>query len=142
MAAIAIAALWAFLAVLQPIVDLFESLPGLEKLLVGAAAAVAAIKTLWAMAIGPAYGRVKECVAAVKGWGQDVHAATTADLPARMERVESEQAASKTELAEMKAQLTAYANVERAAVKGALEAAARPRSARATDPGVRTGWRE
>jgi hypothetical protein len=45
-------------------------------------------------------------------------------------------------MASIEARLDAFATAERAAVRGALEAATAPRPPRRTDPAPRDGWRE
>lgn len=115
----------------------FGSLPLLMQDLVLAAAAIAALKVIG--------GAVRAGVVRAR----EIHLAVTSDLPDRMERQELQMVkvndrleAGQVRFAAIEATLDAFATAERAAVRGALEATQRPRSARATDPGVRTGWRE
>lgn len=115
----------------------FASLPTVLQDLVLAAAAIAALKV-----IGGA-------VRATGARAREIHLAVTSDLPERVERVEAQLVgmserldAGQQRFIAIEATLDSFADREAGVVHGALEAARRPRSARSTDPGIRTGWRE
>lgn len=119
----------------------FTSLPTLMQDLVLAAAAIGALKFIGGTVRGGA-ARARE-----------IHLAVTSDLPERMERVEAQMVgvngrldSGQERFTAIEATLDVFASSEAAAmrgvVRGVTEAAARPRQARSTDPGVRTGWRE
>lgn len=126
---------------LAAVIAAFSSLPTLMQDLVLAAAAIAALKFIGGTVRGGA-ARARE-----------IHLAVTSDLPDRMERQEAQTVvvierldAGQQRFVAIEATLDAFASAEAAAMRGVVqgvtEAAARPRQARATDPGVRTGWRE
>lgn len=98
--------------------------------LVLAAAAIAAIKV-----IGGALRRVVKV-------GAEVHDAVTSKLPSRVGELEREAGEMRAELMVLRGVLEVHGTVEAAAVRGAIESQRRPRAARASDPGMRTGWRE
>lgn len=108
----------------------FSSLPTMMQDLVLAAAAIAALKVIGGAA------------RAFLLRAREVHEAVTSKLPERMEDVEAQLRAGEVEFAAIRATLQTFGATEAAAVRGAIEAARRPRSPRASDPGVRTGWRE
>ncbi|WCB94485.1 hypothetical protein DSM104299_03222 [Baekduia alba] len=122
---------------LAAVIAAFASLPALMQDLVLAAAALGALRFIGGTVRGGA-ARARE-----------IHLAVTSDLPERMERQEAQMVrvndrldAGQLRFVAIEATLDVFATSERAAVRGALEATQRPRSARATDPGIRTGWRE
>lgn len=120
------------------VIAAFDALPSATQDVILAGAAITALKIVWSSTIKP-----------VMRVGREVHTAVTSDLPERMRGVEDAQQAMDERLqrgdarfAAIEAKLDTWAVAERAAIDGALEATRRPRAARASDPGERTGWRE
>lgn len=101
--------------------------------LVLAAAAIAALRIIGGQVMALARG------------AREVHAAVTARLPARMEQVEARLDDGAAEFAAIRTILETYGATEAAAMRGVVQGvseARKPRSARASDAGQRTGWRE
>lgn len=120
------------------VIAAFDALPSATQDVILAGAAITALKIVWSSTIKP-----------VMRVGREVHTAVTSDLPERMQGVEDAQQAMDDRLqrgdarfAAIEAKLDTWAVAERAAIDGALEASRRPRTARSSDPGERTGWRE
>jgi hypothetical protein len=129
------------------VIAVFEGLPAIGQDLVLASLVIGAIKI------------IASAIRTMVRWAREVHASVTSDLPDRMGKVEGGLEIVQARLGDgqdrfrdMETQIDALSGRvevlgqrEAAAVSGALHAVAHPippRPSRATDPGVRTGWRE